>query len=259
MTPKRIDGLTIEELGVDQACFDRLGSIASIYQERAWSAAPKKPDLLTEEERGLVTVFKSKLKKALFSRFQGPYCCYCSIELQDSQRGYDAEHVISKAGRGNVVFALANLAISCQPCNTAKHNKKTTVVVGADADSVLIGGANYLIVHPHYDEWTEFFCLDKYRRVVPKYSGPNIKASNTIEMCGIERFNAIRLVQYFDWIRRDAKRYDDWMDFYQGLYAKLTPLRRKRLKVFAESLLGAKGDPAADELYGLLKERIEGL
>jgi uncharacterized protein (TIGR02646 family) len=257
--PKRIVGLTLAELRVKPVDFSTLEALALTHKEEAWSPKPKKPDPLRSSERKLVTSFKRTVKSALFRRFQGSFCCYCSIELQNSQRGYDAEHVISKNNRSKVVFSLSNLAISCQPCNTTKSNRKTTISIGVDADDVLIGSVNYLIVHPHYDVWSDYFYLDKFRRVVPSYSGLSLKGINTIEMCGIERLNAIRLAQHFDWIRQGDGRYDDWMNFYQGLFMKLTPQRRKKLGIFARTLLVSKGDPAAGELNELLKDRIDEL
>ncbi|MBK6557141.1 MAG: hypothetical protein IPG16_07965 [Comamonadaceae bacterium] len=256
-TPKRIAGLSIAEIEITQADFDALSVLAAAHQGLAWDSTTKGP--LDASEKKLVTAFKKKLKTSLFTRFQGSFCCYCAIELSNHQAKYDLEHVIAKDGRSQVVFALENLALSCGPCNTIKSNKKSTTSPGPDSNAVPIGSVNYLLVHPHYDSWTDFFEIDQYRRVNPKYSGPNLKARNTIEICGIEKLNAIRLAQRFDWVTASAKRHRDWVTFYQDLYASMDPQRSKRLGKFVATLLASKGDPAAANLYALFKDRIDEL
>lgn len=255
-TPKRITGLTIAEIEITQADFDALSVLAAAYQGLAWDSTLKGP--LNATEKKLVIAFKKKLKTGLFTRFQGSFCCYCAIELSNHQAKYDLEHVIAKDGRSQVVFALDNLALSCGPCNTMKSNGKTTTGPGPDPNAVLIGSVNYLIVHPHHDVWTEYFVVDKYRRIAPKWL-PDLKASRTIELCGIDKLNAIRLAQRFDWVAASAKRHRDWLTFYQDLYAPIDPARGRRLAKFAETLLKSQGDPAAANLYTLLKDRIDGL
>ena len=256
-TPKTIINLTIAEIEVEQIDFNNLQALAVIHQGGAWDSTVKSP--LNAVEKKLVKAFKKKLKIGLFTRFQGSFCCYCAIELANHQGKYDLDHVVAKDGRSQVVFALENLALSCGPCNTNKSNKKSTTSLGQDQDAVPLGGAHYLLVHPHYDKWTDFFEVDQYRRVNPKYSGPDLKARNTIELCGIDKLNAIRLAQHFDWVTSSAKRHRDWVSFYQDLYSPSNPQRSKKLAKFATTLLGSQGDPAAASLYALFKDRIDKL
>lgn len=253
-TPKRITGLTISEIEITQADFDSLSVLAADHQGLAWDSTPNGP--LNATEKKLVISFKKKLKTGLFTRFQGSFCCYCAIELSNHQAKYDLEHVIAKDGRSQVVFALNNLALSCGPCNTTKSNAKTTTSYGPDPNAVLVGSFNYLIVHPHHDVWTQYFLVDEYRRITPKFL-PDLKASRTIEICGIDKLNAIRLAQRFDWVTANAKRHRDWLTFYQDLYSPIDPARGRRLAKFAKTLLNYQGDPAAANLYALLKDRID--
>lgn len=253
-TPKRITGLNVAEIEVTQADFNSLQAIAAAHQGHAWDTTPTGP--LNAVEKKLVTAFKKKLKTNLFTRFQRSFCCYCAIELPNHQAKYDLEHVIAKDGRSQVVFALGNLALSCGPCNTNKAGKKSTTCIGPDPNSVPTRSVDYLIVHPHHDEWSYYFLVDQYRRVVPRWL-PDQKASRTIEICGIDKLNAIRLAQRFDWVTGSAKRHRDWVAFYQDLYAPTDPQRSKKLAKFAATLLSSQGDPAAANLYALFKDRID--
>ena len=255
-TPKRIKGLSIAAVEITQADFNSLQAIAAAHQGHAWDTTSAGP--LNAAEKKLVTAFKKKLKTGLFTRFQRSYCCYCAIKLPNHQNKYDLDHVVAKDGRSQVVFALENLSLSCGPCNTNKSNKKSTTCIGPDPNAVPTNSADYLIVHPHYDEWTEYFEVDQYMRIVPRWI-PDLKASRTIEMCGIDKFNAIQIAEWFDWAPSSSKRHSDWITFYKDLYGPIDTVRSKKLAKFAKTLLNAQGDPAASNLYALLKDRIDHL
>lgn len=253
-TPKRIIGLSVSQIGITKAEFSSLQTIAAVHQGKAWDTTSNSP--LKPLEKTLVKNFKNKLKENLFIRFQHSFCCYCAIELTNHKRTYDLEHIIAKDGRCNVVFALENLALSCAACNGHKFTKKITTSAELDPNSVPTSSVDYIIVHPHHDEWSVYFEVDHYGRVVPKYS-PYLKARKTIEICGIEKQNAFRLARRFDWVTSSLKRHSDWINFYQDLYAPIDPARGKKLAKFAKTLLESQGDPAAANLYALLKDRID--
>lgn len=255
--PKKITNITIAQIAVTPADFNSLQALANIHKGKAWDTTATSPLAVTEKK--LVNIFKKNLKTALFTRFQGSFCCYCAVELTNHQRTYDLDHVIAKDGRSQVVFVLQNLALACGPCNTNKSFQKTTTSFGSDIDSVLISSNDYLLVHPHHDNWEDFFVVDKYRRVKSKSKVKESKALNTIKLCGINKLNAIRLAHHFDWVRSSSRRQSDWMTFYQDLYSTMDSQRKKRFGKFVATLLDSQGDPAAASLYVLLKDRIDDL
>jgi hypothetical protein len=254
--PKRITGLTIAEAEISQADFNSVLALAVLHQGHAWDTTPTGP--LNTAEKKLVKSFKKKLKTSLFTRFQRSYCCYCAIKLPNHQAKYDLEHVIAKDGRSQVVFSLENLALSCGPCNTNKSNQKSTTSIGPDPDAVSTKSFDYLIVHPHHDEWAYYFQVDQFMRIVPKWI-PDLKATRTIEICGIDKFNAIQIAEWFDWIPSNSKHHRDWITFYQELYGPIDVERGKKLAKFAKTLLTVQGDPASSNLYAVLRDRIDHL
>lgn len=253
-TPKRICGLSIQEIEISEVDFQNLQTIASLHLDKAWDIGSTSP--LSAEQKKLVKKFKLNLKKNLYIKFQGSFCCYCSTELTNHLRTFDLEHIIAKVGRCNVVFALENLALSCATCNGNKSEKKVTVSAGPDPNSVPSNSCDYIIFHPHHDEWSNYFETDQYQRIVAK-PPCDLKAKKTIEICGINKLNAFRLARRFDWLNSNVKRHDDWINFYDGIYAPTNQAKQKKMAQFAKTLLASQGDPSAAGLYELLKERID--
>ncbi|CAB3794504.1 hypothetical protein [Paraburkholderia fynbosensis] len=149
----------------------------------------KQPDA----EKPLFARFKSEVKR-YYRAGQDLLCCYCSCDLQYAQNTYDLEHILDKADHPHHMFALNNLAAACKSCNTSK-GKSTVVVEGVDTDTVPTQHEHYTIVHPHIDEWHDFFTFDEVGRV-SSLNG-NVKGQNTIRVCGISAVNATRLARSF--------------------------------------------------------------
>jgi uncharacterized protein (TIGR02646 family) len=121
-------------------------------------------------------------------------CCYCSVELVSHHGTFDAEHIIDKDTYPQFMFELTNLAASCKTCNGAKSN--SVVLTSSTVPlSVPPNSAGYIIVHPHFDEWEDYFAYDSIGRIVAKVQ--NGKATYTIKICGINYRNAARLSDYF--------------------------------------------------------------
>lgn len=137
---------------------------------------------------------------------QKSLCCYCSKPLQHHKRAYDAEHIIDKSTYPQHMFEANNLAASCISCNGRKSNKPV-LKTGVDAAaSVPINQDDYLIVHPHLDEWSEHLGYDEIGRIVA-LPGKS-KGIETIRICGIGFLNAIALANNFSpELRKDAHKY----------------------------------------------------
>ncbi|WP_321956314.1 hypothetical protein [Paraburkholderia bannensis] len=149
----------------------------------------KQPDA----EKPLFVRFKSEVKH-YYRAGQDLLCCYCSCELQYAQNTYDLEHILDKADHPQHMFALNNLAAACKSCNTSK-GKSPVVAEGVDTSTVPTQREDYTIVHPHIDEWHDFFTFDEVGRVTALNG--NLKGQNTIRVCGISAVNATRLARSF--------------------------------------------------------------
>lgn len=67
-------------------------------------------------------------------------------------RVWDIEHVISRDENLKFMFEPQNLAVSCIECNGAKRATRVTI---RDYVRFPRRSQNYLIVHPHFDEYFE--------------------------------------------------------------------------------------------------------
>ncbi|MGF6442639.1 hypothetical protein [Paraburkholderia youngii] len=146
-----------------------------------------------EAEKPLFARFKSEVKQ-YYRVGQDLLCCYCSCDLLYAQNTYDLEHILDKADHPQHMFALNNLAAACKSCNTSK-GKSTVIVEGLDTSTVPTQTEHYTIVHPHIDEWYDFFTFDEVGRV--RALNGNAKGQNTIRVCGISAVNATRLARSF--------------------------------------------------------------
>lgn len=141
-----------------------------------------------------VNVFRAETKKHYYFA-QMRSCCYCSIELVDHHGSFDAEHIIDKDTYPQFMFEFTNLAASCKTCNGAKSNSAVLVSTFVPL-SIPLNSADYLIVHPHLDEWDDHFVYDIIGRIIAA-NVQNSKAKNTIKICGINYRNAARLSDHF--------------------------------------------------------------
>lgn len=144
-------------------------------------------------DKALISAYKAEVKDHYFWQ-QNAMCCYCSGDIQPNRRGYDAEHIIDKDEHPHLMFELDNIAASCIVCNGHKSNKNVLVAKGKPA-VVPKASTDYLLVHPHLDEWDDYLTYDVYDRVVAIRK--NEKGQKTIEICGIKAINATRLARRF--------------------------------------------------------------
>lgn len=178
----------------------------------------------TDGEVGaLVAKFRSEVKGHYYLRQQN-MCCYCSKELDAHKGSYDAEHILDKDGYPEFMFFFENIAAVCKSCNGSKSNKPVLApgvsIVNFPSDTL-----NYVLVHPHHDEWSEYLEYDLIGRIVAKTA--SLKGLNTILICGINYLNAARLAGHF--LPGDSKVAEKNLESF--LRIKMKPLKVKRLEV----------------------------
>jgi uncharacterized protein (TIGR02646 family) len=145
------------------------------------------------ESGKIVAIFKKEAKAHYYYR-QGRMCCYCSKELDAHNGSFDAEHILDKDTYPQFMFRLENIAAVCKTCNGAKSNKHVLApnVVAADIPT---DSNDYLLIHPHMDEWNDYLDYDGIGRIVAKPENP--KGRETINICGINYLNSARLADHF--------------------------------------------------------------
>jgi len=245
--PQKIKDFELEHLPWSDVEFNTLLAIAEKHKDRAWNHSGEDSPF-DDEEKELVKNFKTTLKRHLYASAQGRFCCFCGTKLQSHDATKDLEHIIAKDGKENVVFALKNIALSCKDCNVSKGKKNVTVraLEGTtdDPDDALTLSEDYLIVHPHHDEWQKHFYIDRFGRVTAYDASFSKKGSTTLRICGIHRKNAMELADYFVWLRADEKRHSDWVDFYSLVNSKEKDEKRLgKLMDFALGLADALRSP----------------
>lgn len=168
---------------------------AGLADEAVWG--PKKEDPLYL----LVASFKSEVKTYYYWG-QECRCCYCSSELPKHGRSFDAEHILDKSTYRQFMFDLNNFGVACPVCNTHK-SKKNVLTSGENAGlaALPIQPDEYLIVHPHLDEWSHYLMVDGDGLI--KSMKPDGKGKNTIDICGIEAVNFTKLAVKFSLEHRE--------------------------------------------------------
>lgn len=81
-------------------------------------------------------------------------CCYCRLSIHGGGHFMiDREHVLPKAIYKPYTFAIWNLSVSCKRCNMELKRERDAFVVDKSAIAPFQDSANYLIIHPNFDEW----------------------------------------------------------------------------------------------------------
>jgi len=166
--------------------------------------------------------FRSQVKK-FFRDAQNGHCCYCSVEIDKNARLYDLEHVINSSKREDLMFELENLASSCPQCNVAKLDTQITTKKTRRGSRLPLESSQYLLVHPHLDEWDAHFSFDKFGRIIP--SSTSEKGKFTFNLCNMENRNIARLARYFKFPYRSNVEL-----LLSDLYAQVNPKRAEQLK-----------------------------
>ena len=144
--------------------------ITAKFSNNSWS---------DEDLHNLKTLIK---KHYIFE--QDAICPYCQQNIRSSNgRYWDIEHIIPRATSPYFMFEPLNLCISCIDCNNAKSNKKVT---NSNAQKHYpIRSKDYLIVHPHFDNYEEHILVI---RAGYYYVARKPKGEKTISICRLNRF-----------------------------------------------------------------------
>jgi|GEM_PF-3600040 len=211
---------------------------AGAHGAEYWSTQP-------DEDRPVYKKFKTEVKNYYRSE-QGRRCCYCSVEIQNDHGTFDAEHILDKSTHPQFMFELNNLAASCRPCNRSKGTQ-VTLAESVQCQTVPVQATDYVIVHPHLDEWDQHLEFDELKRIRPKDGSP--KGSKTIVMCGISTLNAARLSDFFSLGRgRAEEALHKFFDYKQ--------LSRKQAMLELLRALAGQGDATARAIVDRLEEEM---
>lgn len=121
--------------------------------------------------------------KAHYIKEQQHLCCYCGIP-DPSTHGldWDVEHVVAQTPRPEFMFTPENLGVACKECNTSKSAKET--LVNPSSSSYPSTSDAFLVVHPHFDEWSDHILRDHLT-----FASFTDKGEWTIKECRLNRFN----------------------------------------------------------------------
>lgn len=111
-------------------------------------------------------------------------CCYCKRELGFDIKDVDIEHVIPKSKYAIYTFYSYNLALSCPGCNTKKSHKD---VLDAPAKRYPRSPNRFIIVHPHYDNYSDHIHIIDECVYIPVTS----KGCRIIEFCELFRLKKV--------------------------------------------------------------------
>lgn len=129
-----------------------------------------------------VNPVRGEIKKHYIEE-QQHLCCYCGIP-DPSNHGldWDVEHIVAQKPHPEFMFTPENLAVACKECNSKKGAKETLV----DPSATLYPSTSdaFLIVHPHFDDWSDHILRDHLT-----YASFTDKGQWTIEECRLNRFN----------------------------------------------------------------------
>lgn len=121
--------------------------------------------------------------KAHYIREQQHLCCYCGIpDPATHGLDWDVEHVAPQKRYPQFLFTEVNLGVACRECNGHKNAKETLVdpLVSAYPST----SDAFLVVHPHFDEWSDHILRDHLT-----YASFTDKGIWTIKECRLNRFD----------------------------------------------------------------------
>jgi 5-methylcytosine-specific restriction endonuclease McrA len=110
-------------------------------------------------------------------------CSYCAKRVQvRHSMVWDTEHIVSKERHPEFMFEPRNLCIACKDCNGYKDEAE--VLSNAKRVKYPTKGQDFLIVHPHFDEYGEHI------RILAKdiYVARSKKGGFTKRICQLDRF-----------------------------------------------------------------------
>lgn len=189
-----------------------------------------------------VAKFRAELKDH-YHHHQRRRCCYCSSELIRHKATYDAEHILDKDNYPEYMFNEDNIAVACKLCNQYKSNKPVSSN-GMRFAELSRRSDDYVIIHPHLDEWSHHLRFDSVGRIVSLGSK---KGQETIRICGMTALNATRLADNFD--IDDVPMAEEAL---RAFHEIADPSRRKRALELLTDLARNSDDAAVDAVIDAL-------
>ena len=128
---------------------------------------------------------KENIKSYLRSE-QENLCCYCKIKLRHRRLSVHIDHIVPKGRHKSFTFVSQNLALSCPACNSGKSTNET--LVNPNILSYPAVGEDFLIVHPHFDNYFEHITIENqvFIRAITEDKG-----EKTIEICKLDDIELI--------------------------------------------------------------------
>ena len=103
--------------------------------------------------KGHLQSVKRKIKQHHLRR-QDFDCAYCKVSLTGrTGLSTDREHVLPKSKYKAYTYKSANLTVACKRCNMEIKKNSLQFLVNKNLGPHLEHGANYLILHPNFDDW----------------------------------------------------------------------------------------------------------
>ncbi|MGD9713328.1 MAG: HNH endonuclease [Thermomicrobiales bacterium] len=158
------------------------GAVAAIVQ--AYNARPENEKVAAYWSADAVTPVRKVIKDHYIAD-QQQLCCYCRHQLETNNNAvWDGEHIIARETKPQFLFEPLNLSVSCKDCNVPKGTKN--VLKNKDRKTFPIKSTDYIIVHPHFDEYDDHILW--FGPVVAAASSDSDKGSTTIELCDLTRY-----------------------------------------------------------------------
>ena len=128
-----------------------------------------------------ITPTRKEIKQHYIAE-QRHLCCYCGLP-DPAVHGldWDVEHIAPRKLHPRFMFTPANLAVACRECNQHKGSKET--LLDPSVSVYPLKADAFLIVHPHFDDWTEHILRDHLA-----YAAFTPKGEWTIKECNLNRF-----------------------------------------------------------------------
>jgi len=121
--------------------------------------------------------------KQYYIAAQQHQCCYCALPNPSTHGlNWDVEHVVPRQTHAAFMFTGVNLAVACRECNSRKGRKQT--LVDSSVTTYPSSPEAFLIVHPHFDNWTDHILRDDVT-----YASFTSKGKWTIRECDLNRFS----------------------------------------------------------------------
>lgn len=123
--------------------------------------------------------------KEHYKSIQQLTCAYCNQKFNVKHSAvWDIEHIIPRKEAPQFMFTPENLCVACKDCNGTKSDN-VVLKNPCPQKQYPQKSENYLIIHPHFDEYEKNIAI--YLNKV--YSPKTPKGQKTIEMCGLLRYS----------------------------------------------------------------------